>query len=90
MASWDCDIFFGSVNPNLDLKQYLLAFEEFRPKADLIGFNLLTYNDKDICNCLEGNTSIPVYERFFEYDKHNNWKCSIIRTKYMLSFFLDP
>ena len=62
----------------------MLVFEKFRPKVNLIAFNILTYNGKDICNCLEGNTSIPVYERFFEYDRHNNWKNSVVRTKYNL------
>ena len=87
MTNWDCDLFFGSIYPNLNLKQYLLAFEKFRPQANLIAFNILTFNDNDTCNCLEGNTSIPVYERFLSYDKHNNWRHVIINTKYDLGCF---
>ena len=87
LTNWDCDLFFGSIYPNVTLKQYLLAFEKFRPDVTVINFNVLTYNDNDICNCLEGNISIPVYERFFDYDKNNNWKHVITKTKYDLSDF---
>ena len=87
LTNWDCDLFFGSIYPNVTLKQYLLAFEKFRPDVNVINFNVLTYNDNDICNCLEGNISIPVYERFFDYDKNNNWKHVITKTKYDLSDF---
>ena len=87
MTNWDCDLFFGSIYPNVNLKQYLLAFEKLHPLVIVIAFNVLTFNDNDICNCLDGNTSIPVYERFFHYDKNNNWRHLITKTKYDLKDF---
>ena len=87
LTNWDCDLFFGSIYPNVNLKQYLLAFEKLHPLVIVIAFNVLTFNDNDICNCLDGNTSIPVYERFFHYDKSNNWRHLITKTKYDLKDF---
>lgn len=80
IAPFDVDEFIDFSKKSLNFKTFIKNFVKKHPDANLIAFNVLTFNDQDICKCLEGDTDIPVYKRFFHYDKRNDFRKICVKT----------
>ena len=66
LAVFDCDEYISFTNKTENIRTYISKFIKARPDTNLISFSWTTILDDDICSCLEGNTSIPVYKRLLK------------------------